>query len=1074
VHGLSSTRRMSSRSRRPTAAISLALILLAATLAWIARRPVHRPCDTTYFPQGETAFLSGDLPTAIAFFRQSIAAFPGDPRPYRDLVDASVRLGRPDSLARLLGRLTATDPENACVHYALGKLAFRRQDLTQAQTEAERAISLEQDLGYAHLLLGLVHYTAGRPAAAGRSWHRSRTLFHREGDALSEALALNNLAMVHLDEQDYRGAYHQFENALRIQRLLKNRDGEKLALANMGLALIELGEFERAVITLRQALSLARSLRDPHAEWRTMEYLCDLSQKMGEYRGALALADSMIVLARAIDDRLGTVAGTLARATICNDMGDPVPALESCLGALAGSDSLIPPRYRSLAWLNLAQTQLRLGRLDSAKESFTRCDSLARKTSLKADAAMATAGLSTVARLEGDTTLALALGEQALRECSRIGYLEGEGETAGLVAELALSRGEVQRASLLSTRAVELSRQVGRRVDEVRALARRASVRLALGDRGGAERDVLAGEHLAEKIHSVEELARCETILGDLKRETDPEAALADYEAAMSGIESIHRRLRLDEFKAGYLQERLGVFYKAAELLVSLDQPGRALIACERSRARAFRDLLAVNPTAVEPVVRPELAGRARALEDQLPILEATLTAAASAVKPDAARVRSLERALGQARDEWKDVRTQILLEDPHFGSILPDAPVPALGPMIAALPEDRAVLEYFLSAQGSLCFVVAHGAVRAVPLPAGSGEISRAVEQLRRPLLQLRSLGTLSFDSRAAVHLREALLDPLLPLLDGITHLTIVPDGALHYLPFEMLLVSYDSSTPADPLYREFDRCRFLTDAYAVSYLPSAALLAAPPWPGRSDARADGSLLALACSAGPTRLAHVDEEVGSIARHFPSSLCLFGDDATEQRFKAEAPRFRLIHLSCHGILDESLPLYSGLTLLPDRNGEDDGILRAYEVLRLPLSCQLVTLSACETGLGRLYGGEGLLGLTRSFLYAGADQALVSLWSVNDESTALLMDQFYAGLKAGMEADDALCAAKRALRRLAGQGPNESSVSYSHPFFWAPFVLVGAPGRHGEGREWRDDSVPTDRSETQPSGRKEE
>jgi CHAT domain-containing protein len=178
----------------------------------------------------------------------------------------------------------------------------------------------------------------------------------------------------------------------------------------------------------------------------------------------------------------------------------------------------------------------------------------------------------------------------------------------------------------------------------------------------------------------------------------------------------------------------------------------------------------------------------------------------------------------------------------------------------------------------------------------------------------------------------------------------------------------------------------------------------------------------------------------------FPGAVVRLGRDASEDEFKSRAPRFRFLHLAAHGVADEIVPLYSGIFLAADPGGHEDGFLHAYEVLEIPLRCDLVTLSACRTGRGRLYAGEGLLGLTRSFLYAGAREAVVSLWNVNDASTAILMEKFYAGLARGLPAVEALQEAKSALRGLQARDAKGRAISYAHPFFWAPFILVGSGG----------------------------
>jgi CHAT domain-containing protein len=175
---------------------------------------------------------------------------------------------------------------------------------------------------------------------------------------------------------------------------------------------------------------------------------------------------------------------------------------------------------------------------------------------------------------------------------------------------------------------------------------------------------------------------------------------------------------------------------------------------------------------------------------------------------------------------------------------------------------------------------------------------------------------------------------------------------------------------------------------------------------------------------------------VQKISRYFRRATTLTGTEATEEAVKEAAPRASSLHFATHGLLDEREPLLSGIALAQDDDPAEDGILQTYEVLRLDLAADLVVLSACNTGLGRVVGGEGVLGLTRAFLHAGARSLVISLWEVSDRSTPELMDDFYrARFKERLPTDRALRAAKlAAIAR--GVSPRE----------WAGFCLVGEAG----------------------------
>lgn len=176
---------------------------------------------------------------------------------------------------------------------------------------------------------------------------------------------------------------------------------------------------------------------------------------------------------------------------------------------------------------------------------------------------------------------------------------------------------------------------------------------------------------------------------------------------------------------------------------------------------------------------------------------------------------------------------------------------------------------------------------------------------------------------------------------------------------------------------------------------------------------------------------------MNGIAALFPKgkSAIYLGSDAREATVKAEdLERYRYIHFAAHGILDEAHPSRSGLALTAGGGDQEDGILRVDEITGLRIRADVVTLSACGTGLGELVSGEGMLGLVRAFLYAGSSSVNVSLWNVNDAATASLMKDFYRNLSRSASAQEALRRAKISLIHQTGS-------PWRHPHFWAPFVL---------------------------------
>jgi CHAT domain-containing protein len=277
----------------------------------------------------------------------------------------------------------------------------------------------------------------------------------------------------------------------------------------------------------------------------------------------------------------------------------------------------------------------------------------------------------------------------------------------------------------------------------------------------------------------------------------------------------------------------------------------------------------------------------------------------------------------------------------------------------------------------------------------------------------------------KPAQSIADVLLAPLerAGVFDDVTNIYLVPHGILNYLPFALLPTQKSGGQ------------RLLLEDYTLTYLPTAVAL------GDDRIHDDGPTTLLAMAPAQSRLRFAPDEARAISALFePNSRLLIGAAATESRFKDLAGDFRMLHLATHSDFNKLNPMFSSLQLESD--DVNDGRLEVHEVLRLKLDADLVTLSACDTALGSGYfaevpAGDEFVGLTRAFLSIGSDSVMATLWAVDDRSSVQLMTQFYELLDNNSEAGGkpaALMLAQQQLRATKG---------YEHPYYWAPFVLVG-------------------------------
>jgi CHAT domain-containing protein/tetratricopeptide (TPR) repeat protein len=535
------------------------------------------------------------------------------------------------------------------------------------------------------------------------------------------------------------------------------------------------------------------------------------------------------------------------------------------------------------------------------------------------------------------------------------------------------------------------------------------------------------------------------------------EQALAYYRNSVDAIDYVRSRIRLDEFKTGFARNKAKVYESLISLLFRQNADGRSpaetkeiFLVVERAKARAFFETLAANQSSPADETESDLKAAERELCQQI----AALISRSSRRGLTGEKKSEIEKNLRQKEEEYLRLlsRMQAELEGPEGLA----SPLPAGLEQIQdrLLDEKTAVLEYSLGQGQSYLLLITKAELRVIPLPAiGAIESSlRAYARLLSdpPRGEWRGIP-------AGRHLFRILLsEAMASLPPRVGHLIIIPDGPLTGLPFETLPLP-----AAAPMANE----DYLISRYSVSYGVSCSsllflkervrmgnfskeLLAMgnPSYPSRKSAGKRPKL----SEAGFMRdlyesqgfelapLRRSQDEVKKIAGFFPKHKAdvYLGKDATEGRLKkAGLENYEVVHFACHAYQDEKVPFRSGLFLSLDEGQVDDGFLHAREAAALRFRAELVVLSACRTSSGYVEEGEGSMGLTRVFFYAGARSIVSSLWEVSDRAVAEFMPRFYRHLTRGESKAQALRSAK--LEMLDSR--------YSHPFYWAAFVFTGEP-----------------------------
>jgi CHAT domain-containing protein len=370
-------------------------------------------------------------------------------------------------------------------------------------------------------------------------------------------------------------------------------------------------------------------------------------------------------------------------------------------------------------------------------------------------------------------------------------------------------------------------------------------------------------------------------------------------------------------------------------------------------------------------------------------------------------------------------------------------------------LDDKTALIEYFIADSSCFLFVIRNEKIDLIKLPITSKVIGQKAKQLRTVLSNYKYI--LQDEKRAYQRYTKVahwfytdLFAAALPCLKGVEHLIFVPDGTLGHLPFDVFLVE----KPSGEL--PYNQLHYLLQEYSIRYSYSAALLLENKkgQAKRSSKETlnlyafassydlvDSNLLQRTLLQQKTRkeliqLPAVVAELNQIEKLFENGHYYYGEAANESNLKKYAVEMDVLHLAMHGILNTNYPFASSLAFTENQDSIEDNFLYAYEVSQLELNANLVVLSACETGYGRFEQGEGVMSLARSFMYAGVPSLVVSLWQVNDASTALIMQGFYTYLKECLPKDVALKKAKIDYLK------TRTGIT-AHPAYWAPFVQLG-------------------------------
>lgn len=879
---------------------------------------------------------------------------------------------------------------------------------------------------------------------------QSNTILNELGDKKREAISLNTTGVLYSNIGEMQAALDYLNRALLLRRETGDKAGEARTIANLATVYSDIGDRRQSVKLFEEALQIIRESGDKRSEAIIQNNLGLNYKVIGEYQKALDNYVQSLELRRKIGDKRGEAVTLSNIAAIHSDLDNYQLALA------------------------LSEESLRIFQTGKFRRN--------EATTLSSMASM----YSTL----GEKEKALQFYEKSLEIRRAIEDFDGESSSLGGIGLIYLSKNQTRIALDFFSKELQSSIKSDNKENIARSYLRLGRGFEQLGDFPAAAenyrqaltifREIGLNSEVADVLYY---FAKLEVGRGELS------SAVEKAREAIDLIEGLRSKFSSGDLRANYLASVQDYYAFYTDLLIRLHRQDAtkgfdalAFQTAEKARARSLLESLGESKWDIRSGVSAELLEREKRLRQMIN--------AKDNLRLNALRQKQSEKAVEFEKElnalliQYRDVQTQIRRQSPQFAALTNPEPLNLAEVQSQMLDENTVLLEYVLGAERSFLFAVTKTNIEIFDLPK-----RESIENLTRESIEnikqraLENLGETvvkrterlkKADAAAEKNLADLsrlLLNPVAGKIQN-KRLLIVASGVLQYLPF----VALKSPKPKETNIKD----RYLIESNEVVNLPSVSVLALLR---QSETRRTKTKNLLAILADPV-FSSDDVRLKTLTKQKENQEAITGTTAIMREAQILPPQLRsdfgrlrfsrleaeaiagfarnnqklvamdfaanlktvigedvqtsgIIHLATHGIINSDFPELSGVVFsLVDENGNpQDGFLRLYEIYNLRLGANLVVLSACETALGKEIKGEGIIGLTRGFMYAGASSVVASLWRVEDKATAELMKYFYQKmLKENLRPADALRRAQISMI---------SEKNTQNPFFWAAFTLQG-------------------------------
>jgi CHAT domain-containing protein/Tfp pilus assembly protein PilF len=884
---------------------------------------------------------------------------------------------------------------------------------------------------------GFIYKSKGEYEKAALEYENSLKIAEQINNKELVANVLNGIGILRESKSNYTQALDYYQKSLKIREEIGNKEGVAGALNNIAIIYYNQGNYVQALECFTKNLKIFDEIGDKYGVALSLSNIGNVHHSQGNFRQASEYFIKSLKIFDEIGYKFGAAASLIHIGTTHAKQGNFTQALDYFIKSLQIREAIGDKEGISMVLNNIGLIYYEQGDYIQALNYLFESLKIKEKTADKHSIAISLDNIGLAYKEQGDYALALKFHFEGLKIRETLGAKQGVASSLQHLGNIYKNQGDYPQALEYYLKSLKIREEIGDKNGIAVSL-------ISLGLIHYEQRDFHKSLDCSLKAVSISiETDYFNSLWQALSTQGKSYLALNQLDSAqqvlLKSIATVEKLRSLsigsEQIQQSFFQNKIDPYYAMVSLLIKKNDIPQALSYAERAKGRVILDLLHTGRANLNKSMTAEEVDKDQKLSSAIYSLNAQLSRTSQKDNPDKALIDELKTKLEKARLEYEAFQTSIYVAHPELKIERGEINPLTINDAVSMLDSNSAMLEYVVADDVIYLFVLTKSKnnkpnLQVYTINIKSKDLDKKITDFHQ-IVGSRNLAV----RRPAQDLYSLLLKPAMKQLQGIDRLCIVPDGSLWNLPFQAL----------------DDGNKWMTDHFSIYYAPSLSVLSEIQKRKNVVNRDRTELLALGNpklqgttvekvrswyrSGALEALPHAEEEVKTLGTLYgkDKSKVLVGDAAKEEIVKGEADRYRVVHFATHGILDDKSPLYSRLMLASEDGTKEDGMLEAWEIMKMDLQADMAVLAACETARGKIGAGEGMIGMSWALFVAGVPTTVVSQWKVDSEATSKLMVEFHKNLLAKKSKADALREAALKIKK----------SEYDHPYYWAGFVIIG-------------------------------